>query len=362
MTIDMDTMHESRVESSQSAWPPAPAPSARPKEKTEEDAAGARVVILAGGDGTRSLAVTRVLSGDDRPKQFTALVGTEPLLVQAERRAVLVAPAKRTHIVLTRKHATWYREILASDGAFRLLVQPQNRGTGTAVLYALLRISAESPHAPVVILPSDHWVSSDSAFMLHAQAAVDFVEEHPAAVVLLGVPPTRPESEYGWIEPGPTRANGKGFAWVSLFVEKPAPSVAGDLFKKGTSLWNTSVVVARAEELLLRFAMARPELVDAFMERWSALGSDGEDEALQRLYAELPVTDLSRDILTSSTSALSVLAVRGVAWEDLGHPRGILEARRLRDAPAWIEARGSGFTPRAGEPGIPRRRSHGSRP
>ena len=359
MITDMDTMSESRVESSQSEWP---ATAARPKERTEENAAAARVVILAGGDGTRSLAVTRVLAGDDRPKQFTALVGTEPLIVQAERRAVLVAPANRTLIVLTRKHEAWYREILASEPAFRLLVQPENRGTGTAVLYALLRIAAESPHAPVVILPSDHWVSSDSAFMLHAQAAVDFVAQHPAAVVLLGVPPTRPESEYGWIEPGPIRGNWNGFAWVSRFVEKPAPAAAGDLFKKGTSLWNTSVVVARAEELLLRFAMARPDLVDAFMEKWTALGSDAEGDALERLYGELPVTDLSRDILTSSASALSVLAVRGVAWEDLGHPRGILEARRLRDAPAWIEARGGGFIPRANGPEIPRRRSHGSRP
>jgi mannose-1-phosphate guanylyltransferase len=312
---------------------------ARRRKRKAQNGGSARVVILAGGDGVRSREATRVLSGDERPKQFAALVGSEPLLVQTERRAALLAPADRTLIVLTRTHEAWYREIVSADGPPQLVIQPENRGTATGVLIALLRIGAETTEAPVVILPSDHWVSSDSAFMLHAQAAVEVVEKHPTAVVLLGVAPTRPETEYGWIESGALRGDRGGLSWVSRFVEKPSAEAASDLFGKETSLWNTSVVVARVEELLLRFAMARPELVDAFLEIWPSLGAASEAAALDRLYADLPVVDFSRDILASPSCALSVLAVQGVAWEDLSHPRGILEARRLR-----------GATPRASEP------------
>ncbi len=43
-------------------------------------------VILAGGDGTRLLPLTRKIRGDDRPKQFCPVVGRETLLEQTQRR------------------------------------------------------------------------------------------------------------------------------------------------------------------------------------------------------------------------------------------------------------------------------------
>ena len=360
MITDQNRATDSRVETTQVL---SPLTSPRRKEGLANDERKPRVVILAGGDGMRSLVVTRALTGDDRPKQFTALVGHEPLLVQTERRAVLLAPADRTHIVLTRKHEPWYREILPADGAFRLLVQPENRGTGTAVLLALLRISAETTHAPVVILPSDHWVSSDSAFMLYAQAAVEFVQEHPSAVVLLGVAPTRPETEYGWIEAGaPILDAAGGMSRVNRFVEKPPANIATDLYASGTSFWNTSVVVGSVDELLMRFALARPELVDAFLEIWASLGSPWEQGALERLYPKLPGADLSRHILSGSAGALSVIPIRGVAWEDLGHLRGIHEAIRLHADLASGEPKRLGIRRPVAEPGTPRHRPSGSPP
>ncbi len=39
-------------------------------------------VVLAGGEGMRLRPVTRLLYGDDRPKQFAALVGARSLLRQ----------------------------------------------------------------------------------------------------------------------------------------------------------------------------------------------------------------------------------------------------------------------------------------
>jgi hypothetical protein len=44
--------------------------------------------------------MTRAVTGDDRPKQFCALVGSEALLTETRRRAALVAPAHRTLVVV----------------------------------------------------------------------------------------------------------------------------------------------------------------------------------------------------------------------------------------------------------------------
>jgi mannose-1-phosphate guanylyltransferase len=53
-------------------------------------------VILAGGDGTRLKALTRRISGDDRPKQFCRILGHETLLEQTRRRVLLEVAPQRT--------------------------------------------------------------------------------------------------------------------------------------------------------------------------------------------------------------------------------------------------------------------------
>ena len=302
----------------------------------------AHVLILAGGDGTRLRSVTRALARDDRPKQFCALVGREPLLVETARRAAVVARSEDTLLVLTRRHEEYYRELLADVSPASLVVQPDNRGTAAAVLYGLLRIAARAPDASVVILPSDHWVSDDAAFMRYVQDALEVVETHPNAVVLLGLEPTRPEPEYGWIEPSePVIGAWSGLHRVARFVEKPPVEVAARLQLAG-GLWNTAVVVARLEALLFLFATARPTLVDAFLDVWPALGSPAERSALERLYRGLPASDFSRDILAKRPENLAVLPVTGISWEDLGRPGRILAARR-RVAYAPSQAARLGF-------------------
>lgn len=287
------------------------------------------VLILAGGEGTRLRTLTRALSGDERPKQFCALVGQESLLEDTRRRAAMLVPEDQTFLVLTRHHEPYYRDLVSTAPPSSLVIQPENRGTATAVLYGLLRIAVRAPNAPVVILPSDHWVSNDAYFMLHAAAAVGVVEAHENLVILLGIAPTRPEPEYGWIERSePLIESWREIRRVRRFIEKPAPELAVGLQQSGASLWNSSVVVGQVEALLFLFAMARPELVDSFLSIWRTLDSPEECAAVEQLYQSLPASDFSRDILAVRPEALAVLAVSGVSWEDLGHPRRILEARR----------------------------------
>jgi mannose-1-phosphate guanylyltransferase len=106
---------------------------------------GRWVAILAGGDGVRLRALTRRMTGDDRPKQFCPLVGTEPLLTETRRRAALVVPPHRTLAVVTRPHEEFYRPLLADMRTPAVVVQPENRGTAPAILYTLLRIACVAP-------------------------------------------------------------------------------------------------------------------------------------------------------------------------------------------------------------------------
>ncbi len=51
-------------------------------------------IVLAGGDGVRLKPLTRLISGDDRPKQFCRLYGTMTLLEQTRLRAQAEHPAR----------------------------------------------------------------------------------------------------------------------------------------------------------------------------------------------------------------------------------------------------------------------------
>src|SRR5882672_5806156 len=62
-------------------------------------------VILAGGDGRRLLPLTRMLTGDERPKQFCAIGGDETLLERTSRRVALSIAAENTAVVVTENHS-----------------------------------------------------------------------------------------------------------------------------------------------------------------------------------------------------------------------------------------------------------------
>ena len=159
-------------------------------------------LILAGGDGKRLLPLTRRIAGDDRPKQFCAVLGNETLLHQTQRRVSRLIQPWRTLLVLTSAHEPFYADEVAGIPSSRLLIQPSNQGTAPAILYSLLRLREMDPKGVVAFFPSDHHFSDDEAFTDHIDSAYAAVASRPEVVILLGIPPETPEVEYGWIEPG----------------------------------------------------------------------------------------------------------------------------------------------------------------
>jgi mannose-1-phosphate guanylyltransferase len=186
------------------------------------------------------------------------------------------------------------------------------------------------------MLPSDHHVSDDVAFMARVECALDAVEVRPELVILLGIEPDHPEEEYGWIEPGELILG--RWSWpiyrVRHFWEKPSRTVAKHLAAAGC-FWNCFVVVARPSTLEQMIRRATPELHAAFAPIRARLGTPWEDEAAHAVYRRLPSTDLSRHVFQACAESLAVLPVSGVSWTDLGDPSRVHEAQtRLGWQPA----------------------------
>lgn len=285
--------------------------------------------------------LTRRITGDDRPKQFCPLLGDDTLLEQTLRRVRRLLPPQRCVALVVRAHERFYTPLLADLPAECVVVQPDNRGTAAAILYGLLRLATMDVPGPVAIVPSDHYVSNDDAFMAHIDQAFQAVCARPELLVLLGIAPDTPEVEYGWIEPGEPVVVGpraSNLFRVRRFWEKPPLMVARSLLDRGC-LWNSFVTVGHPTALVALMRRALPGLVQRFTPLRARLATPWEGEAVRRLYAQLVALDFSKHVLAIRPANLAVLTLKDVAWSDLGHPGGVAAALvRTGARPAWANA------------------------
>ena len=63
-------------------------------------------VVLAGGEGARLRALTRLVAGDERPKQYCRLLGPHTLLAATGHRLGLTVNPDRILYVVSRHHET----------------------------------------------------------------------------------------------------------------------------------------------------------------------------------------------------------------------------------------------------------------
>jgi mannose-1-phosphate guanylyltransferase len=286
-------------------------------------------VILAGGDGTRLKELSRLISGDNRPKQFCTLFGSRSLLARTRGRLAPAISQDRMIFTVVRNHEQFYQPELADVDESRIVVQPANRGTTAAIIYSLLRITRLEEDPIVAFFPADHHFADETQFARAVDKAFETVHKRPELLVLLGARADKAEVAYGWIEPGlPLDADcgGSPYAFrVNRFWEKPSAATAQTLLSRGC-LWNTFVIAGRARTFLEIIESAAPETLKSFQPITATRVRDEEAERAAAVYEALPTGDFSREVLTSRPERLAVLRMEGAGWGDLGTPEGVLAA------------------------------------
>ena len=300
-------------------------------------------VVLAGGDGRRLRSLARFISGDDRPKQFCHVFGTQSLLQDTLARLSTTVASAATLCVVTRDHQCYYGPELATLEARRIVEQPESRGTAAAVAYALRRIEGAAAQPGVVgFFPSDHYFARPLA-MQHAVAeAYSAALRHPHHVFLVGAEATDPEVDYGWIEPGsPLTTSVAGITriehvhHVQRFWEKPSLDVARALLGR-RCLWNTFIVIGHAHAFDGVFEETQPALWSHFAPLGRPDLGAAEASLAREIYRDAPVVDFSRDVLQRVSDRLAVVPLANAGWTDLGRPGRVMTA--LKDTSAVTPA------------------------
>ena len=280
-------------------------------------------VVLAGGDGLRLRALTRLICQDDRPKQFCPLLGEHTLLKQARQRAEKSVKHDQVLFVVTREHRDYYLRDLA-DCPRQRIVQPCNKGTAPAILCSLLHVAQMDPEAIVAILPSDHYYSEERLFTGILDSAFEIAGARPGSIVLLGAQPSSPEVGYGWIEVGAAlRGTMTGSFRVKGFQEKPPLQIAERFIKKGW-LWNMFVMIGHVRAFLEVAWATVPGLMQELRSAGTVPHAGRDTQIDDSLYQRIAPTDFSRQILSQGVSRLVTLPLRNVEWSDLGDPDRVL--------------------------------------
>jgi mannose-1-phosphate guanylyltransferase len=195
-----------------------------------------------------------------------------------------------------------------------VLYQPIDRGTAPAAFLALCEIAWRDPEATVVLYPANHFLSPEEASVDLVASAVRLSAELPERPVLLGVRPEGWETENGWVQPStmvPSWSAGNGVRArdVVRFIAKPTMETAAELARE-QALWSTGILVGRLATLWRLGWRYLPEI----MLPWLYAGTDRPGETLEDVYLEMPVRDLSRDLLQYAASNLVVMEAKDLHW------------------------------------------------
>jgi mannose-1-phosphate guanylyltransferase len=291
----------------------------------------AHAVILAGGRGTRFWPRSRTCT----PKQLLNIVGRDTMLEQTAARLAPLFPASRQWIVTNAVQSAAVRQQLPRVPRSHILAEPVGRNTAAAIGLAAAHLlhggMGKENDAIMAVLPADHYIAKSSRYLKIVRAALHVAHAN-GTLVVLGIPPSRPETGFGYIEraPGkPLEAEGVPVFSVRRFTEKPAPKLARKYVSSGRYFWNAGMFFWRVSTFLGNLEKFLPKTHDALMRLAGEIGTSRYARTLARIYPQLENISVDYAILEPSTrrsAAPSVFVLPAeVGWSDIGSWTAVYE-------------------------------------
>lgn len=278
-------------------------------------------VILSGGAGTRLWPVSR----EGHPKPFMRMPDGQSLLSKTYRRAAallgeageIITVTNREHYFASKDHLAEARLPNGIQGHFML--EPQGRNTAAAIAHAALMVAERhGEDCVLVVMAADHLIRDERAFIASTEHAKRLARD--GYLVTYGIPPSAPETGFGYIERG-TPLDDQGACAVARFVEKPDLATAAEYLQSGRFLWNSGMFCFTAGTVLRELREHVAEIVTLAED--CLANSPAHNSAgvlLQELQAcsFLKLPDISIDYALMERSSRVAMVPANFDWSDIG--------------------------------------------
>lgn len=298
-------------------------------------------VLLAGGRGTRFWPRSRM----NTPKQLLNIVGRDTMLRETMARLAPLIPPRNIWAVTNAEHAVGVRRELRVVPSSHILVEPVGRNTAAAIGLAAVHLASEYGDALMAVVPADTYIADVRRYRALVRAALDLARV-PENLVVLGVPPSRPETGYGYIERGDTAGRRRGAAAYAVrrFTEKPQLRLARKYVASGRYFWNAGMFFWRVSTFLENLRRFLPATHDALIRLGKTIATRRYVPALGRTYPRLENISVDYAIMepaarvrgrertsgsTLGRSRVFVIPAK-VGWSDIGSWAAVYELLAAR--------------------------------
>ena len=266
-------------------------------------------VIMVGGRGERFWP----LSTEERPKPYLRFFGEKTLFQATVERINPFIPKERIFPVLSRQHLTLAKQQAPTLSQRNYIIEPEGKDTAACIGLASLYLERLDPKAIMVVLPSDHYISNNEEFISTLKQGIEFLKNRDC-VVIIGIKPTRPETDYGYLEID--KELSPGIFEVVKFLEKPTLREAKE-FLASRYWWNSGIFIWRncfIQSLILRFM---PDLWRALSHIRESIGKQNEEDVIKTEYQKLEKVSIDYGVLEKAEDKMAVLAK--FCWDDVGN-------------------------------------------
>ena len=262
------------------------------------------ILIMAGGVGERLWPMSRA----SKPKQLQKIYSNNSLLKETIQRASQITNVENIFI---GTNDFLKGEILKKEPSFpkdNFIIEPEAKNTAAIVALATLKFQERFGSERIqIILSADAFINSTPEFVKTIQVALNQAEKD--FLVLLGIKPNRPETDYGYIKINKDKLENGSYI-VENFYEKPDFEKAKAYIQDESFFWNPGIFIWKNKVILDELKKHAFHIINPIEKDLSL------SDNITKSFSQIPSEPIDKAVL-EKTDRIKVVPASFI-WDDVG--------------------------------------------